>query len=60
MKQLFFIAKEKLEWRDVPAPALTSSRDALVRPFAVAKCDLDDIFLFNHTALKLALGRHLW
>lgn len=59
MQQLFFIKKETLEWREVPKPKITTGTDAIVRPFAVAKCDLDDAFLFNNVQLKIKLGR-LW
>ncbi len=41
MRQLTFIASGKLEWRDVAAPQLTCDTDAIVRPLAVARCDLD-------------------
>ena len=30
-----------LEWRDVPAPKLDTDHAALVRPIAVARCDID-------------------
>jgi alcohol dehydrogenase len=42
MQQLYFIKKGKLEWREVSTPVISSSLEAIVRPFAVAKCDLDD------------------
>ncbi len=57
MQQLFFIKKDTLEWREVEKPKVTSGTDAIVRPFAVAKCDLDDAFLFNNVNLKLKLGK---
>jgi alcohol dehydrogenase len=57
MQQLFFIKKEKLEWREVKTPEITTGHDAIVRPFAVAKCDLDDAFLFDNVALKIKFGR---
>ena len=41
MRQLEFIQSGSFEWRDVPTPALQFSHEALVRPFAVATCDLD-------------------
>jgi threonine dehydrogenase-like Zn-dependent dehydrogenase len=41
MKQLMFIQPGRVEWRDVPEPKLESAGDALVRPLAVAACDLD-------------------
>jgi threonine dehydrogenase-like Zn-dependent dehydrogenase len=44
MRQLTCIAPGRLEWRDVPAPTLSSDHAALVRPLAVARCDID-VFL---------------
>jgi threonine dehydrogenase-like Zn-dependent dehydrogenase len=41
MEQLFFIEPGRVEWRDVPRPELADAEDALVRPLAVATCDLD-------------------
>ena len=41
MRQLTFIEPGRLEWHDVPAPRLTADTDAIVRPLAVARCDLD-------------------
>lgn len=56
MQQLVFIKKGTLEWRDVAVPQLTQPHEALVRPFAVAKCDLDDVYLFDHIVPKLTIG----
>ncbi len=41
MQQLTFIEPGKLEWQDVAEPALEGDGEALVRPVAVATCDLD-------------------
>ena len=41
MRELNFVGTGKLEWRDAAAPALEDDRQALVRPLAVATCDLD-------------------
>jgi threonine dehydrogenase-like Zn-dependent dehydrogenase len=41
MRQLTFIKPGKFEWQDVPAPKLKADTDAIVRPLAVARCDLD-------------------
>ncbi|MBG51341.1 MAG: dehydrogenase [Rhodobiaceae bacterium] len=41
MRQLTFIGTGKLEWWDVPAPVIRHKSDAIVRPLAVARCDLD-------------------
>ncbi len=41
MKQLTFLAPGELEWRDVSEPQLAGDGEAIVRPLAVATCDLD-------------------
>lgn len=59
MQQLFLLGKGKLQWREVVAPRIEGPQEALVRPFAVAKCDLDHAMLFNHIDMKLRIGRLL-
>ena len=41
MRQLTLVEPEHLEWLDVPEPRLQGPGDALVRPIAVARCDVD-------------------
>lgn len=41
MRQLTFLAPGAFEWRDVPIPVVGDARHAVVRPLAVARCDLD-------------------
>ena len=41
MRQLMLDAPDACSWRDVPDPELTSPAQALVRPLAIACCDLD-------------------
>jgi alcohol dehydrogenase len=41
VQQLVFISPGEVEWQDWPQPVLQSAEDALVRPLAVASCDLD-------------------
>lgn len=41
MRELNFVETGRLEWRDAAEPALEDDRQALVRPLAVATCDLD-------------------
>src|SRR5262245_5569179 len=41
MRQLTLLEAGKLAWRDVPEPTLQGPGEALVRPLAVATCDLD-------------------
>jgi alcohol dehydrogenase len=41
VQQLVYISPRRLEWREAPEPILESDRSAIVRPLAVATCDLD-------------------
>lgn len=41
MQELNFIEKGKLEWREADDPGIEGDGEALVRPLAVATCDLD-------------------
>jgi len=41
MKALVFKKKNHLEWQDLPAPLISGPGQAIVRPLAVARCDLD-------------------
>src|SRR3954465_9576322 len=41
MKQLTLVEAGRVEWTDAPEPALQGAGEALVRPLAVAMCDLD-------------------
>jgi len=41
VQQLTFLAPGQFEWQDVPRPTLRADTDAIVRPIAVARCDLD-------------------
>lgn len=43
MRHLMFRGPGDLGWQECPAPQLIDPRDALVRPLAVARCDLDPI-----------------
>jgi alcohol dehydrogenase len=58
MRQLTFLAPGKLEWRDVPEPALQGPDEAIVAPLAIATCDVDAAMLRGQApaAGPLALG----
>jgi threonine dehydrogenase-like Zn-dependent dehydrogenase len=45
MRELTYVGPETLEWREVPAPKLQGDGEALVRPIAVASCDLDAVIV---------------
>lgn len=45
MRELCFVGPGKLEWREVAAPTIDGPGQALVRPIAVATCDLDTLLM---------------
>jgi threonine dehydrogenase-like Zn-dependent dehydrogenase len=45
MQQLTYTAPKALQWREVSEPQLSSDGAALVRPVAVATCDLDALII---------------
>ena len=45
MRQLTCVGPGKLEWHDVPEPRLAGDGEALVRPLAVARCDIDRLLI---------------
>jgi threonine dehydrogenase-like Zn-dependent dehydrogenase len=57
MRQLTFVKPGELEWRDVPDPRLEGDGEAVVRPVAVATCDLDLAFVRGNARGKLVIIR---
>jgi threonine dehydrogenase-like Zn-dependent dehydrogenase len=41
VRQLVFLEAGRVAWQEAPDPVLSDPRGALVRPLAVARCDLD-------------------
>jgi len=58
VRQLEITGARSVEWRDAPRPALGGDGEALVRPLAVAMCDLDGAFLSGRVPVvePFALG----
>lgn len=56
MRQLTFVKKGVLEWREASAPVLQAECEAIVRPFIAARCDGDHLPLFNNAAALLNVG----
>jgi len=58
MRQLTVVEKGRLEWLDVPEPKLEKDDQAIVRPLAVATCDLDSPIINGATPFPppIALG----
>ncbi len=45
MQELTFVRPGLVEWRELVTPRLQSGTDALVRPLAVGRCDLDTAYV---------------
>lgn len=58
MQQLTLIKRGTLEWRETETPRITGANQALVRPLAVARCDLDIAIATGQTLFRapFALG----
>lgn len=52
MQQLVFVKRGVLEWQEVPSPKISGPNQAIVRPLAVARCDLDLPILHGHTLFR--------
>ncbi|WP_430415410.1 zinc-dependent alcohol dehydrogenase [Parasphingorhabdus sp.] len=48
MQQLTFIRPEILEWREIASPKIENDGQAIVKPLAVTRCDLD-LYIANGT-----------
>lgn len=48
MRQLTFVRANQLEWREVETPRIENSGQAIVKPLAVTRCDLD-LYIANGT-----------
>ena len=44
MRELTFVEPGTIEWHEKPEPVLEGPKEALVRPIAVSRCDLDFVF----------------
>ncbi|TGK07851.1 alcohol dehydrogenase [Leptospira semungkisensis] len=52
MQQLQFTKRNQLNWEEVPEPKISGLNQALVRPMAVARCDLDLPILRGQTLFR--------
>ncbi|WKN46067.1 alcohol dehydrogenase catalytic domain-containing protein [Tunicatimonas pelagia] len=59
MQQLTFLGKNSVAWQEVREPVLQSEQEAIVRPFAAARCDGDSFFLFHDYRKVMPLGVNL-
>lgn len=58
MRELTFVGRRAVEWREQPDPRLQERTDALVRPVVATTCDVDLVILIGRSGLQppFALG----
>ena len=56
MRELTFVKARRVEWRSVPDPQLGGPGEALVRPVIAARCDGDNLPLFNRLTTAMSAG----
>ncbi|MEU1101442.1 alcohol dehydrogenase catalytic domain-containing protein [Streptomyces tibetensis] len=52
MRELTYVAKRTVEWREVPDPKLRSDGEAIVAPVAATPCDVDSAILAGHATRR--------
>src|SRR3954469_10373993 len=55
MRSLVLEEPRRLSWQDVPEPERRLEREAIVRPLAVATCDLDQPMIFGRTPFQFPI-----
>ncbi|MDX3644398.1 zinc-dependent alcohol dehydrogenase [Streptomyces sp. MB09-02B] len=58
MRELTYVARRTVEWREAPDPKLRSDAEAIVAPVAATPCDVDSAILAGHGFVEppFALG----
>ncbi|WP_061249452.1 zinc-dependent alcohol dehydrogenase [Leptospira alstonii] len=52
MKRIVFKKRNVLEWENVPEPSIEGENQAIVKPIAVSRCDLDLAIIKGHTPFR--------
>ena len=55
MRALVLEGTRRLAWHEVPDPQRRHEREAIVRPLAVAACDLDWLMIFGQTPFQFPI-----
>jgi threonine dehydrogenase-like Zn-dependent dehydrogenase len=60
MRELTYLGPRRVAWRQVPEPTLSGAQEALVRPVIAARCDGDNLPIFNRvtTAMRAGVALH--
>ena len=58
MRELTYVARHSVEWREAPDPRLRSDREAIVAPVAATSCDVDSAILAGHVTRRQPQMEH--
>lgn len=56
MRELTYVARRTVEWREAPDPQVRSAGEAIVAPIAATSCDVDSAILAGHGFLDPPFG----
>ncbi|MEU6553356.1 alcohol dehydrogenase catalytic domain-containing protein [Streptomyces sp. NPDC046915] len=56
MRELTYVARDCVEWREAPDPRLRSDQEAIVAPVAATSCDVDTAILAGHGFIEPAFA----
>jgi threonine dehydrogenase-like Zn-dependent dehydrogenase len=56
VRELTYLGKSQVEWRSVKEPRLQGPQEALVRPVIAARCDADNLPIFNSVTRAMTAG----
>ncbi|MEU5101191.1 alcohol dehydrogenase catalytic domain-containing protein [Streptomyces sp. NPDC021354] len=52
MRELTYVARHTVEWREAPDPKLRADQEAIVAPVAATTCDVDSAILAGHATRR--------
>ncbi|MFD8377175.1 zinc-binding dehydrogenase [Streptomyces sp. NPDC059679] len=58
MRELTYVARHTVEWREAPDPKLRSGQEAIVAPVAATSCDVDSAILAGHATRRQPHIKH--
>ncbi|MFE1881553.1 zinc-dependent alcohol dehydrogenase [Streptomyces diastatochromogenes] len=58
MRELTYVARHTVEWREAPEPRLQSDQQAIVAPVAATSCDVDSAILAGHATRRQPHIKH--
>ncbi|MER7539046.1 alcohol dehydrogenase catalytic domain-containing protein [Streptomyces sp. NPDC097704] len=58
MRELTYVGRRAVEWREAPDPTVRSGQEAIVAPVAATSCDVDSAILAGHATRRQPQMKH--